>query len=313
MAKKYPIRLTVNGEVHELEVEPQRRLLDVLREDLLLTGTKEGCGNGECGACTVLLDGRAVNSCLLLAVSAEGHEIETIEGLAKGEELHPLQRAFIEYGAVQCGFCTPGMIMAAKALLLENPRPTEDEIRTGLAGNLCRCTGYTKIIAAVQAAAEQMLSQEAKIAYWRKEMERRGVPVREVCADKPWGAYFVLEDEPAIRNLFPPEVVARRAAFSHAKLLLIDDVLSFQRHSCRGELWHVLEGKMAVVLGPDGNSLTLYLLQPGDLLEIPKGYIHWPTPLKRTGVVVAELWTSGPSDEEDIERLFDPWEGTRQK
>jgi aerobic carbon-monoxide dehydrogenase small subunit len=147
------IHVTVNGTVYEPEVDGGTRLLDLLREGLHLTGTKEGCGEGECGACTVLLDGRAVNSCLVLAPQADGSEIVTIEGLADGERLHPVQQAFVEKGAVQCGFCTPGFILSTVALLSANPDPTDDEIRTALEGNLCRCTGYAKIMDAVHRAA----------------------------------------------------------------------------------------------------------------------------------------------------------------
>jgi aerobic-type carbon monoxide dehydrogenase small subunit (CoxS/CutS family) len=151
------LTLTVNGEPYLLERVPvSRSLLHVLRDDLGLTGTKEGCGEGDCGACTVLLDGKAVNSCLVLAVEAEGKEITTVEGLAKGGKLHPLQQAFVDEGAVQCGFCTPGMLLSAKALLDANPKPTELEIRTSLAGNLCRCTGYVRIVSAVQKAAQAL-------------------------------------------------------------------------------------------------------------------------------------------------------------
>jgi len=150
---KRELQLKVNGEDYTLEVEPQRTLLEVIRNDLGLTGTKLGCGGGECGACTVMLDGKAVKSCLMLALDAKGKEIWTIEGLIRGEELHPLQRAFVERGAIQCGFCTPGMIMASKALLDENPHPSEQEIKDALAGNLCRCTGYVKILEAVLSVA----------------------------------------------------------------------------------------------------------------------------------------------------------------
>jgi carbon-monoxide dehydrogenase small subunit len=151
---KHKIQLWVNRELYELLVEPRDTLLKVLRENLGLTGTKKGCDTGDCGACTVLLNGRPVNSCLVLAVEADGAEITTIEGLAKGNELHPIQEAFIQHGAVQCGYCTPGMIISAKALLDENPDPSEYEVRRAIAGNLCRCTGYVKIIKAIMAASK---------------------------------------------------------------------------------------------------------------------------------------------------------------
>ncbi len=147
--------LTVNGSLYEVDVRPTARLLDVLREDLGLTGTKEGCAEGECGACTVLVDGKAVASCVMLAVQARGKEVVTVEGLARDGELDLLQQKFVEYGAVQCGFCTPGMLMSAKALLMANPVPSDQDIRVALAGNLCRCTGYSAIIAAVKAASGQ--------------------------------------------------------------------------------------------------------------------------------------------------------------
>ena len=150
------IRLTVNGKVHEREVDAETRLLDLLREDLHLTGTKEGCGEGECGACTVLIDGRPVNSCLVLALQADGADVLTIEGLADGGKLHPIQQAFVDAGGVQCGFCTPGFIMSVFALLRDTPDPSDEEIRTALEGNLCRCTGYEKILDAVRLAAERM-------------------------------------------------------------------------------------------------------------------------------------------------------------
>jgi carbon-monoxide dehydrogenase small subunit len=147
------ITLTINGNKYEIAIEPRQSLLQVLREELHLTGTKEGCSEGECGACTVFLDGQTVDSCLIFALEANGHEVVTIEGLAPGDTLHPLQKAFAEYGGVQCGFCTPGMILAAKALLDRNPHPTEADIRQGISGNLCRCTGYVKIVEAIQAVA----------------------------------------------------------------------------------------------------------------------------------------------------------------
>jgi aerobic carbon-monoxide dehydrogenase small subunit len=146
------VEIKVNGVVHEIDVQPWDTLLDVIREKLGLTGTKEGCGLGECGACTVIMNGKTVNSCLVLAVEADGKQVTTIEGLAEGEKLHPIQQAFIDVGGLQCGFCTPGMIISAKAMLDENPNPTEQEIRRGISGNFCRCTGYTKIIQSIQAA-----------------------------------------------------------------------------------------------------------------------------------------------------------------
>jgi len=153
---KQLIEFRVNGERYEAAVEPNRTLLEVLWEDLGLTGTKMGCNSGECGACTVLLDGMAVCSCLTLAVEAQGKDILSIEGLSSNGKLHPVQQAFIDHHAVQCGYCTPGMIMSAKALLDKNPDPTEDEVRSALQGNLCRCTGYVKIVEAILAAKEKM-------------------------------------------------------------------------------------------------------------------------------------------------------------
>ena len=151
------IRCTINGEARQAAVAPYRSLLDALRHEFGLTGTKKGCDVGDCGACTVLVDGAPINSCLMLAVEAEGRRIETVEGLAAADgELHPLQRNFVRCGAAQCGFCTPGILMMAKALLAENPRPSEAEIRFGLAGNICRCTGYTKIIEAVALTAREL-------------------------------------------------------------------------------------------------------------------------------------------------------------
>ena len=153
---KLHVSATINGEPAEFLCEPQQTLLDVLRDELGLTGTKEGCGSGDCGACSVILDDRVVCSCLVLAAEAEGARITTVEGLATGETLHALQRQFLEHAALQCGFCTPGLLVAAKALLDRNPNPTETEVRYGLAGNLCRCTGYDKIIRAVLDAAAEM-------------------------------------------------------------------------------------------------------------------------------------------------------------
>jgi len=159
---KQEIKLIVNGETYVVGVEPRMTLLEVIRDELLLTGTKEGCGFGECGACTVLMDGKPINSCLILAVDAKEKEITTIEGLAQGEDLHPIQKPFIDQGAIQCGFCTPGMILSAKGLLDNNPNPTEEEVREGLAGNLCRCTGYAKIVAATLAAAKNLRENDKR-------------------------------------------------------------------------------------------------------------------------------------------------------
>jgi len=150
---KSRIELKVNGKTHAFDVESSTTLLDVIRNELQLTGTKEACGLGECGACTVIMDGKAVNSCLTLAVEAQGSEILTIEGLGQGGELDPLQNAFVKHGAVHCGFCTPGMILAARALLDEKPNPSDKEIRLAISGNLCRCTGYVQIVDAIKAAA----------------------------------------------------------------------------------------------------------------------------------------------------------------
>ena len=151
---KTAISLTINGEQYDLVVEGRTRLLDAIRELCDLTGTKEGCATGDCGACTVLLDGNPIAACMTFAQAAVGRQITTIEGLAQGGVLHPLQQAFMDYGGLQCGICTPGMLLSAKALLDQNPRPTRDEIRFHLAGNLCRCTGYQKIVEAVVAASE---------------------------------------------------------------------------------------------------------------------------------------------------------------
>jgi carbon-monoxide dehydrogenase small subunit len=152
---KVPVRLKVNGDEYTVHVEPWRTLLDVLRDELGLTGTNRGCNQGDCGACTVHVSGRAMNACLVLAVDADGSDVTTIEGLTRGGKLHPLQKAFIDEGAVQCGYCTPGMIMTAAAFLDAHPDPTDEEIRDGIEGNLCRCTGYESIVRAVRAASRR--------------------------------------------------------------------------------------------------------------------------------------------------------------
>ena len=151
--EKTMLRMKVNGRPVEVAVKPTWTLLRVLREELRLTGTKKGCEQGDCGACVVIMNGKTVNSCLVLALQAESKEIETIEGLGTEDNLHPLQKSFIEHGAVQCGFCTPGMLMSSKVLLQENPKPAQEEIKVAISGNLCRCTGYTKIIKAIESAS----------------------------------------------------------------------------------------------------------------------------------------------------------------
>ncbi len=154
------VRFVVNGEPREVTTMPNRTLLEMVREDLSLTGSKEGCGTGDCGACTMIVDGRTVNGCLMLAPQVAGKSVQTIESFANGRELHPVQQAFVECGATQCGFCTPGFIISSVALLERNPNPTEDEIRVGIAGNLCRCTGYAKIVDAIALAAKRMRQAE---------------------------------------------------------------------------------------------------------------------------------------------------------
>lgn len=164
---KHVLRCTVNDEPVEVLVPPYVTLLDALREELGLTGPKEGCGTGDCGACTVRLDGMPVASCLVLALQVRGRAVQTIEGLARGSALHPLQEAFVRQGVPQCGFCIPGTLMAAAALLDENPQPSEEEIRYGIAGNLCRCTGYTKMVAAIGDAAE-VLARRSRPSWQRR-------------------------------------------------------------------------------------------------------------------------------------------------
>ena len=159
--KKTTITTTVNGEVYTREVDVNMTLVEFIRDELHLNGTKEGCDEGECGACTIIFDGHPFNSCLVLAMEADGHEITTIEGMANDGRLHPIQEAFLEVGAVQCGYCTPGMILSAKVVLDEYPDPTEDQIRTGIEGNICRCTGYNRIVEAIKLAAKKINAANA--------------------------------------------------------------------------------------------------------------------------------------------------------
>jgi len=161
---KQRVTLNVNSESYDLEIEPNRLLLHALRENVELTGTKEGCSIGVCGACSVIVDGRLVSSCLTLAIACQGKEITTIEGLAKDGNLHPLQHAFVEYGGLQCGICTPGQIIAAKALLDENPQPTEEQVKEWMSGNLCRCTGYYKIFESVMAVVHNKVTTDHPLA-----------------------------------------------------------------------------------------------------------------------------------------------------
>lgn len=215
---KRQISLRVNGRSYEVEVEPRQSLLEVLRDDLRLTGTKEGCGSGDCGTCTVLLDGQPITSCLLLAVKAQGKEITTIEGLS-ADGLDPMQKAFVERGAVQCGFCTPGMILAAKALLAENPRPSEREVRGALAGNLCRCTGYTKVVEAVLAAADpQAVPERGEMALPRHDVVGKGI-VRIDAADKVAGKSIYTADVMPSGMLYGKVL---RSPHPHARLKSID-------------------------------------------------------------------------------------------
>lgn len=177
------VHLNVNGEDNDVLAQPGESLLDVLRNRLYLTGTKKGCNEGDCGACTVIIEGRPVNACLVLAVEAEGQKIVTIEGLANGSRLHPLQDAFLKYGGFQCGFCTPGMLMSAKALLEDHPDPTDDEIKAGISGNLCRCTGYAKIVESIREAARVMRGMDKKPGHKRRAHHKKSH--RESAANHP--------------------------------------------------------------------------------------------------------------------------------
>jgi aerobic carbon-monoxide dehydrogenase small subunit len=182
---KKNVIFTVNGEEHEVEIESNRLLLQILRDTLGLTGTKEGCSIGVCGACSVIVDGRVVSSCLTLAASCAGKDIQTIEGLAKNGKLHPLQQAFIEYGGFQCGICTPGQIMAAKSLLDENPTPTEDEVKEWMSGNLCRCTGYYKILEAVMAVVNNKIDPDFAFRQREQTAKIQSLDVYKAVAKTP--------------------------------------------------------------------------------------------------------------------------------
>lgn len=166
------IHLNINGEEHDVLARPGESLLDVLRNRLYLTGTKQGCNEGDCGACTVIMEGRPVNACLVLAAEAVGQKILTVEGLANGSKLHPLQESFLKHGGFQCGFCTPGMLMSAKALLEANPDPTDEEIKQGISGNLCRCTGYAKIVESIREAA-RVIRGEKKLIHKRRAHQKK--------------------------------------------------------------------------------------------------------------------------------------------
>ena len=186
MADLKKLRIKLNGSWREVETRPDRILLDLLREDLGLTGTKKGCERGECGACTVVMNGKAVLACLIPAAKADGAEILTVEGMAQKDRLHPLQQAFWEKGAVQCGYCTPGMLLSAKALLDENPEPGVEEVKEAISGNLCRCTGYTKIIEATLAAAEKMHKRRLDSGFHRNDgRESQGRMVEKIEKEDP--------------------------------------------------------------------------------------------------------------------------------
>jgi aerobic carbon-monoxide dehydrogenase small subunit len=186
MADLKKLRLKLNGSWQEVETRPDRILLDLLREDLGFTGTKKGCERGECGACTVIMDGKAVLACLIPALKADGAEILTVEGMASEDRLHPLQQAFWEEGAVQCGYCTPGMLLSAKALLDENPEPGVEEVKEAISGNLCRCTGYTKIVEAILSASEKMRKRHLDSGFHRSDgSDIGGRPVEETEREAP--------------------------------------------------------------------------------------------------------------------------------
>lgn len=245
---KHIIKINVNGNDHELAVRPGTTLLDLLREDLRLTGTKKGCELGDCGACTVILDGKAVNACLVLAIEAEGKNVTTIEGLASGEELHPIQRAFVEKGAIQCGYCTPGMIMRTKALLDKNPDPTEDVIKEALSGNLCRCTGYTKIVEAVETAKAYLGGKRPeKIEFQRQKsaMDLSVVGKRLPKIDAP--------DKAAGRAIYTDDIVLPNMIYGK---LLLSRVPHARIKSIDTRRAEALPGVKVVLTGADVPDIT---------------------------------------------------------
>ncbi|PIY06502.1 MAG: xanthine dehydrogenase, partial [Bacteroidetes bacterium CG_4_10_14_3_um_filter_31_20] len=222
---KQIIRINVNNNDYELAIKAGTTLLELLREELKLTGTKRGCDMGDCGACTVILNGKAVNSCIVLALEADGKKVITIEGLADGEKLHPLQQAFVEKGAIQCGYCTPGMIMRTKALLDENPNPTEEEIKKALSGNLCRCTGYTKIVEAVETAKEYLQGVEPKKLEFQPQKSAINLSVvgkrlpKLDAPDKSTGR-ALFTDDISLPNMLYGKLLLSPVA--HAKIISID-------------------------------------------------------------------------------------------
>jgi aerobic-type carbon monoxide dehydrogenase small subunit (CoxS/CutS family) len=214
----YAIKLQVNGLKYAIEVEPEITLLELLRNKLGLTGTKHGCGSGDCGACTVLYNGKPVNSCLILAVEADGAVVETIEGVAKDGKLHPVQEALIEVGAVQCGYCIPGVVLSSKAFLTENPRPTEKEIRAGISGNICRCTGYAKIVKAVQTAAERMEGGEDSVSTVSLKIIGESLPKIDAGAKVTGEAVFYTDF--SLPGMLHGKVL--RSPYAHAEIIEIN-------------------------------------------------------------------------------------------
>jgi len=245
---KQLVNINVNGNDYEIAVRTGATLLDVLREELKLTGTKRGCDQGDCGACTVLLDGKAVNSCLVLAVETNGRKVETIEGLTKSEELHPIQRAFVEKGAIQCGFCTPGMIMRTKSFLDENPNPTKDEIKTALSGNLCRCTGYTKIFEAVETAVEYLHGKEPKKIEYQPQKSAMNLSVvgkRLPKIDAP--------DKATGRAIYTDDIILPNMLYGKT---LLSPVAHAKIKSINTEKAKALPGVKAILTGADVPDVT---------------------------------------------------------